>query len=140
MAQISDATLKTAVAKRLGFADSSGLSSKWDAIVTDANSWAWREIQRKLGARGYTATQIDAWDDGAEYNTKLGLFWALTNGEGLQAFDVPALRSLDCRAELQSVQIVIGGAVTSPGTASKDQVGYGQMTNTNDFFTRDQKW
>lgn len=137
MAQISDTDLKQALADALGVADVSGLAPKWSRIVADANRDAWRAIQRALGARGYSLTDIDAWDDSAEFNRDIGLFWCLTRGGGLNDFDDRNVNKLDRRKELETCQVVVGGAATFPGVASTTkQVGRGDIKSST-FFPSD---
>lgn len=82
---IVTASLKKAAADMATLAN--GDASYWPTLIADANLAAYNEIVGRLVARGYTKTQIDTWDRGAEVQKKIGLYWSLVEGGALDGFD-----------------------------------------------------
>ena len=103
MTFIPDSTLQTAVAAAISktWATDLALTTYWPTIVTNANLQAYGDIVSRLAMRGYDPVlQIPFWDRGIEFNTSLGVFWALTNASQLNALDRKAIDVLDRRGEL----------------------------------------
>lgn len=129
---ISDADLKSALADMLG-KTSASLVGKWTDIVTAANVAAANDIAQRLLARGYSAAQIDAWDYRAVFNRDIGLFWALVKGGGLADYSDVGINKLDRRKELDTLAVLIGGAVALPAvdaTTGGFAVGGGDFIDT----------
>jgi hypothetical protein len=131
MAQITDTVLKTALASMLKVGIDA-MHAYWDGIIRDSNNAAWGEIQRRLTARGFTANQIASWEDSAEFNRDIGLFWCLVKGAGLHGYDDKFIKLLDRRAELLEVQLA------SLPADDADTVGFGKMSNADDVFLDNQ--
>lgn len=63
------------------------LAAYWTTHATNALADASGEINRQLSARGFSAAQIAAWDDLAEFQRNIGLVKALEYGGSLDGFD-----------------------------------------------------
>ncbi len=74
----------------------------WPGIITLANIWAYNEIAARLVARGFTLAQVTAWDRGAEFQTDLGVWKAVTDNASMApaSYNFAALASKDRRDEL----------------------------------------
>ena len=132
---LADADLKAAVASLLSKAPAD-LPSLWDGIITRANADAYGDIKRRLAVRGYTIAQIDAWDDGAEFQHSIGLFWTLSRAAGLHDYNDKFVNRLDRRAELDEVVVLTGAEVVIPGnTTTAETMGTGRIkTQPQDVF------
>lgn len=113
MPWITDAALKAKLLDVLQKAEVD-TSGAWDTIITDANLAAEWDIKQALSARGYTASQIAAWDGAAVYNTDLALFWALVKGGATKSYQPVFIEKLDRREELKTVTVTIGGVRVAP--------------------------
>lgn len=96
---ISNQTLQSyvaAVLHRAGAAVTTDVtqSTFWPSIVAQANQSAWGEILDRLIRRGFTVTQINAWDRGAEVQTQIGCYNALRDGGCLENFSETFLRNM----------------------------------------------
>jgi hypothetical protein len=109
------------------------LGNYWGEFILQAQTWAYQEIVSRLLARGFTPTQINSWDRGAEYERALTLWWALQRGAGLEGYDDKFLKMFDRRAELNTVFVSVGGGwqppADTPGT-----VGTGALSTGRDMF------
>lgn len=109
----------------------------WRTIIARAWSDSYGFIVRGLVSRGYgSASQVPAWDDGANFQMAIGAFLALEAGGCLGAFDDKFLLTLDRREELQHIQVTIGGVWQTPdGTGGSPlPTGAGQLNQLNDPF------
>ena len=86
----------------------------WSGLATDSNAAAFNAIRRIMAGRGYIASQLALWDDGAEFEMDIGLFWAFTKGAGLHDYTDKWIKPLDRRKELLDVVFTIGGVFQSP--------------------------
>jgi hypothetical protein len=107
-------------------------ATPWTAIAHYANVAAYGQIRRALMLRGLSQAQVDSWDDGAEYQLDLGLFWALTKGGCTKDYDQKFIQALDRRDELKTAYLTTGGAPVVPATS---RVARGAMVDSvNDIF------
>lgn len=127
MPQISDATLKAALAATLKV-DVAAVKPHWDAIITEANQSAYREVVSRLARRGFSQAQIDAWARLEEFNTAIGRFWCLVLGAGLHGYDSTFVKMMDRREELDEVTVA---DVTPP--SDEDAVGFGPNVAASSF-------
>lgn len=101
MSFITDAQLTTDLAarlKRVGVDITN--STYWPTIITEANQWAFNEIIRRLAMRGYTADQVNTWIEGPRFQTRLGLWYAISDGGVADAFKDEQLQKFDERSHL----------------------------------------
>jgi hypothetical protein len=133
---LSDAQMKNEVAAALRKDPADLGVPPWDAIITRANQDAYGDILRRLANRGFTKAEIDQWDDGPGFQSRLGCFWALLRGGGPAAADeafLGVVRALDCRKELDTCAVLIGGAIAVPlNTQTADTVGSGRIAGQAD--------
>ena len=106
----------------------------WEAVVTDAHASGYNDIVGALAGRGFSAAQIADWDGGPPYEIDQALFWALTKGGGLHAYDDKFINKLDRRKDLLAAVITIDGAkVTPAGTVG---IGFGSLDSDGGSFHR----
>ena len=131
---VSDAALLQDVADSLtSTGNAAELPPKWQRIAADANQSAVADITSILVNKGYTQAQIDAADDRASWNRKLGLWYALTVGNPLGNYPDKMLDKLDPREFLATAGAIrIGGVPTRPTVAATavGGVGFGASTTT----------
>ena len=112
---ITNAELKQLVADALK-KDIADLESYWDGFVAKANAAAATDIASILRGKGYTADQVDAWDQRVTYNEDIGLYHALVKGAALAEYDQTTVDKLDRRKMLEnSGAILINGEAVPPG-------------------------
>jgi hypothetical protein len=107
----------------------------WAAIVTAANNSAYGEIAGRLAERAYSSAQVAGWDRGAEFQTQIGLYLALSMGAANQpeGYRDGMLRVLDYRPQLKDVSVLVSGKFVYPdGTdGSQGLVGTGKLADCN---------
>jgi hypothetical protein len=130
---LTDAQLKTAIAKRFKTAEAN-LAAAWTDIAADANTAAYQAIVRALAARGFTQLEIDAWDHGAEFQRDIALYFAFVNGGIPQDYSDKFIDKLDRRAELATVTITEAGVVVEPDTDEGDAIVSGTLDFADDIF------
>ncbi len=114
------------------------LPAYWSSVVSEAHAGAYNEIVGRLLRRGFTLAQITAWDRGAEFERQLTLFWALTNGGGLNSYDDKFIKTFDRRKDLDDVQFSIANVFINPvASDGPGQVGIGSEDTSNDLFSLD---
>lgn len=111
---ISDDDLADELAAALQRPDRSALETFWLSRVARANAEAANEITGAMVARGFTASQIDAWDRRQELNRTLGLWALLRDGLALSGMSPDAIKMFDRRRDLSVLPVCIGGAVVNP--------------------------
>ena len=138
---IDDSVLLTALANRLGTTpDKLTSESFWPTIVADANVSAYQLIQSTLQQRGFLKAQIDSWDRAAEFNRRVGLCHALTEGALTQDYNAAVLdRLCMCEDELKTVTIVDETEVLTP-PSGKSNIGRGNSNTASDVFSMDDRW
>lgn len=114
---VTSGQLKTAVAAALKVAEAS-LPSYWDTLVGEALLVAQNNVYSALLGRGYTQAQVEAWDMLDATWKDLGVFWALTKGGALSAFDRKFIEAIDHREMLKNVLLYVDGVWVAPRTES----------------------
>jgi hypothetical protein len=130
---ISDTELTTFVGDQLKTSVSQLPAYYTSTILPRANTAAWQEIQGRLLARGFSASQIAAWDRGAEFQADLGTFWAITHSGFYAGFDKETLKLMDRREELDKVQVFTGGVWVRPDD-SQGNTNQGSPITTGNIF------
>lgn len=136
---VKQAQLKQAVANRLKRNNTSNVKPYWDEIVQIANRDAYGFIVHTLTELGFDAADIDAWDDGATYQLKLGLYWCSVHGAVyFEETEGELLQQLDCREDLKSLtSIMVGGELVEPTLDDETgPIGYGTIESTTDVHRR----
>jgi hypothetical protein len=123
---VADALVKDRLAKQLK-QDPANLPDYWDQIVADAHEAATNDIYGALLARGYTQTQIQSWDRGAEFEKMQAVYYCLTEGAGLAGYDDKWVAKLDRRATLKTVAVTAAGVFQAPQGTSAGVVGFGYL-------------
>lgn len=112
----------------------SALPDYWSTIANRAHRRATGAIYRRLGSRGFTAAQVAAWDDGAEYEEGVALYWALVEGGALDQFDDKAIREMArWEKELETVDVFTAGVWQTPAGPPL-AVSTGDLNTGNDAF------
>lgn len=115
MAFITNTQLTAMVAAQLKKAVADvNASAAWPLIIAQALIDSYGDIRRALVTRGYSQTQIDAWDDGATFQTSQGCYWALARGGSLDGYSMETVKFFDRRAELKTVEITNNAVYQSP--------------------------
>lgn len=130
---LTDAELKTSLAATLKVA-SGDLPAYWDTLVTECNSAAYLDVRGGLLQRGFTSTQVDAWDRGKEFQRDIGLYWLLVKGAGLHEYDQKFVMLLDRRKELQTVIVELNGESHTPA-GDPPTARFNRFDTTNDQWT-----
>jgi hypothetical protein len=104
----------------------------WRSIATRANTRAYGTIRRNLTMRGFSAAQLAGWDDGFEFQSDLGTYFALAMGGAAGQVEPGLLKQLDRREELALVQVTAAGVWQSP--ANDLQVTTGSIDTSSDLF------
>lgn len=102
--------------------------------LADAIDWAYSAIVSRLLSRGYSQSQVDAWDYRVEFNKSVAIYWLLVNVANLDASTV-WVDKFDRRAELDTLSLIVGGVVVTPATQA-GQVGHGRLDRTGDLIPR----
>lgn len=123
--------------------NSATLEPWWEGVVSRANLWAYWEIVGRLAERGFTKSQIDAWDRGQEFQQDLGLWRAISQLAAMQpdTYSAKGLESLDRRKELtgserediKPVGVTSGGLWQDPAGVP-GQVSTGGYDQSQDMF------
>lgn len=134
---VTDNTIATYLAAHLGTGDT--LETRYTSVlIPAANIAAYNAIVGKLSGRGFTAAQIADWDRGEEFNKDLALCHLRPSVKGGDNGD--EWKDRFCRLdELDDLDITIDGEVIEPD-ASETEIGYGDMTRSDDEFTRETVW
>lgn len=137
----TEARIKDRLASLLKFSGGAAeIDDIYDNIIVDARTAAYNEIVGSLATRGYSPTQIDAWDRGAEFETDLALWFCLVKMAGTIGADDRFIARLDRRPDLMGdpsrgispVPITVGGQLVNPGGTDRIKIGdtsddYGQF-------------
>lgn len=91
------------------------LPPKYLRAAEQAARIATAQIRSILKLRGWTATQVEGWDDRVAYATDLATFLAAPRCVGIGDYNLDALKELDCREYLrESPELSVGGAPQAP--------------------------
>lgn len=88
----------------------------WEGIAHVANMAAYGQIRAALLKRGFSAAQVDSWDQGAEFQLDLATYWALVRGGLTKDFDPKFIDRLDRRKELATVYVTAAGNAVNPAS------------------------
>lgn len=138
MSFVSDADIKQYFADHMGLKDQTELETRYGRLITRANTAAYNLILTALFGRGYTAAQIAAWDQGAEFNLDLACCYLLPSVKS--GDDDGVWRERFCRKdELADINVLVGGEIVAPSAAS-GSVTYGDMSRSDDQFSTETQW
>lgn len=105
-------------------------------IIADSLNAAYQEIVSRLAYRGFSQSQIDAWDRGAEFERDIALFWCLVKLGGLENADDKFIERLDRRDEIDEAIITTGGTVVEPDDEDGGPIGFGALDTSQSEFVR----
>lgn len=135
MAWITDDELEAALKGALGIDPDAPLPPHFEKVVPWANRQAYYAVRAALIGRGFTADQVDDWEQREEFNERLGVCFAIKRaamrGEG---YDTQAAVE-DCKEaveELKTVAVVVDGEKAVP---ENGRVSYGSFDTSTDRFT-----
>jgi hypothetical protein len=129
---VDDSAIKAEVAGIHRLGDPAKAPVHWAVVIANANTTAYKEIRRVLAAQGYSAAQIDAWDDAADWNRNIALCHALRKlglGDGVESVSLSNICKV--RDELKAVQITIDGILVYP-TNKRGAFSSGDIDTTTD--------
>lgn len=133
---VTDADLKSAVANAIGQV-SADFDTKWDGIITRANTDAYYFTLRKMLQRGYSKAEVDQWPERTTFNMDIGLLFALQRGGVLSTFSDTFIRSIDRRKELDEAVLYDsdGNVIYPSGAGQESSAGPTDWDSTNDEFS-----
>lgn len=139
---LTDAQLQTQLEAVLQVAPgslSAGDAGHWLTIITAANASAYSDLQGTLLGRGLSATQVDTWGRGAEFQRDIGIFWCLVKGAAGHNYDDKFVKALDRRADLKTVALLDsdGDPLVPPDPPLEGQVARGEIVTSADLFRFD---
>ena len=138
MSYVTDAEVKTYFTAHLGLEAEVDAAAKYDVLIPRANTAAYNLIRGKLLQRGFTTTQIGSWDQGEEFNLDLACCFLMRTAA--QTTESDLWQQKFCRKdELEDIPVMIDGEIIDP-TTSTGSIGYGDMSRTDDEFSRDTEW
>lgn len=117
--------------KAIGVAN---LPKWWNTINTRSHAWAYNQILQYLLRRGYSKAVIDTWDEGAEYESDLTIFRALSRAGALENVSAELIKGFDRRDELKEVMVMVSGKSVPPDNPIVGQVSTGYYDHTQDIF------
>ncbi len=106
----------------------------WPAINTRAHTRAYNEIYSALIGRGYSASQIAAWDRGEEFESDLTVWFAISKSSSATPLNQKVFSIFDRRADLQAVPIVNAGVLQAPAEGSQGTIHTGAPATDTDVF------
>lgn len=127
---IPDAKVYEAVAAILmrGGTTTTTANAQYAEICAEANRLAVADLTRILALKGYSADQINSWDDRGRYSLDQAIFWALTRATGLGNYTDTNINKYDRRAELERAPaILIGGVPVKPGPSEVGGIAHGRL-------------
>lgn len=130
MPYISNIQLQDAVAASMGLGSSASLPAHVLFNINPANLVAYNRMRAVLFDRGFTALQVDAWDEAIDWNTSLGVTMAMwKSSKGDEDRGEAFRREWDLQMkELLTYRIVVGGVLVNPaGDNTVTRVGTGQL-------------
>lgn len=114
MAWATDAEIKAVLRGILAKANVATVSDRWTPILTQANTQARMDITTIMIARGYTPSQIVAWEFTNSFHVRQSLYWALVFGAALHPYEDRFIEKLDIREMLESVTVTDGDTIVPP--------------------------
>lgn len=105
--------------------------TNWTLICEQAAAMAAADIRGVLSDRGFSGTQIAAWDGLRAFNVSQGLFRAFSDAAGGKDFDDTFINKWDCREQLRTVDITVGEVGVDP---ADPPVAGGELSTDADAF------
>ncbi|WP_439627490.1 hypothetical protein [Gemmata sp.] len=125
---ITAADLKQALADLLK-QDLAALAPIYDRVAAQAVLSGYADVSTILFGKGYTAGQLDAWDNRVGVSTDQSLWRAALLVGGLGEYADKFVTALDRRKELMDAStIMIGGVPVAPGGTDVGGISHGRVT------------
>jgi hypothetical protein len=133
---VSEVDVKQAVADTIK-KDVSALAAYWDRIVSRSVNRAYTDLRNFLIGRGFTAAQLDAWDDNRQYNLDQALYFSYVEGAGPEDQTDRDMRRFDRVSALMKEEdpltLMISGVLQGPGAGEgSTSIGGGSITQAAD--------
>jgi len=121
----SQSQLLVNISSALNQDDVTQLAPRWNQIAQDALDDAQSELESFLNSLGFVQSQIDAWDTMPKTaaHRRLGLYFALVNGNPLGTYPTGFLEALDPRKMLREAGSLEIATVATAPVAGESQVG-----------------
>lgn len=119
---ITMADLKGVLARELG-KEAGDLEPRWAGVVADANAAAASDILTTMLGMGYTASQVDLWDQAPRFNKQLGLYFCLSFGAGLSGLSKEDIDRHDCRDQMRKYTFIVSDGVPVSPTPGQTDIG-----------------
>ncbi len=112
-------------------------TQQYAEICSEANRLAVADLTRILAIKGYSAAQINSWDDRGRYALDQSIFWALTRATGLGDYTNTNIKQYDRRGELEKAPaILIGGEPVVPGPSDIGGISHGRLSSWKKYNRR----
>lgn len=130
MAWITQTQLTTAAKSVVGIAPGQSHPTHWNELLAGAIIQSRGAIRRALAARGFTAAQLEAWDDLYDFHRRLALCNFFREGGIAKAYDSLHLNEY-CKAlgELATVNVTVDGVLVDPSLVA-GQCSYGDFDDS----------
>jgi hypothetical protein len=133
---LTDLQTYEAIRQTLQASTGKALSPTWNGINQSAHAWAYNLIYTTLLARGFSAAQINAWDQGADYERDLTLYRAFLQGAALHRLDSDFIKLFDRSKALEKVSVSNVGVWQAPAD-TPGTVGTGKINTAGGVFNFD---
>lgn len=136
----TDEQIQAAIKAALGEDPDAELPAQWIEVAASANKAAYGRIRALMRVRGYTATQLEVWDERASYNRRGALCLAFTDAASTRDIKVGVLeRMCSVWDELKDPALVLldeNGEIIEPATTAWTGLpGYGSYLDDGDDST-----
>jgi hypothetical protein len=134
----TDAAILQACANRL-WVDVNRLvrdAPQWPNIVAEKNADAYTVIRSKLMERGFSAAQIDSWDQREVFNRNIAVCMSIRAAMSVYQ-DITRDKYYEACSYIDALETVFVAAQDEAVNASNPVVSFGPMRNCTDKFTED---
>lgn len=131
----TDLEIKKAVKSVLGADPTGPLASHWDELIARANPRGYRHVRAALIGRGYTASQLDAWESRTDWNRTAALYFAFHDAALNDETMLPHVEHLwEQLKDLATLTTLVGddGLILTPPAG---RVGHGSYRTADDLHT-----
>jgi hypothetical protein len=128
--------VRQSIADAIGLSSLTELHPRWTRLCQEALDEGLRDIIGLLAERGWSTTQVLAWDRLHAVHLMQATYWAAVLGGGFHNFDDRWVNKLDQRETLKTMPLTDDGGIIAPGGASATAIA-GLLNTDGDRYTRD---
>jgi hypothetical protein len=111
-------------------------ASQWPSIVAEKNQDAYSLIRSKLMERGFSAAQIDSWDQREVFNRNIAVCMSLRAAMSVYQ-DITREKYYEACSYIDALEKVFVAADDEAVNATNPTVSHGAMQNSSDKFSED---